>query len=439
MSDTVGHTCPVPSAHRRLMDCHDHWHAALDTYMEPDAFRLNVNSLIQALRNVTFLLQKQKAELPEFESWYPEWQGLVRDDEVMRWSVRARNRIVKESDLELNSIAKVTVALDWLRGGEKTFTIPPRWGPRDIAAMLRQKGAIAPEFEGESVLTVERRWVDRLLPEKELLNACLHAMVMITDVVRSAHQAAGVTTCDLPTRSRECVKASLDRDLECMWDEDAARVERYDLATLTPYLSRRVRIERDEKLSREAIRRYGVAPDFVNGDPISMVDLLVEVGKSVLVADGFNALFVWLFRGDKAVDLQSPVFTNQAGKMMAFQEMATRAEMLNADGILLISEIWMATGASTEQVRGRPARAGERSDRTEALQVIAAKKDGVFRSVITPFERKDSEIFFLDPISEDRAYSMPMMRPLWKVWGVDDSNFEPTTASADPSSSAPAG
>ena len=85
------------------MDCHVHWHASLDEYMEPQGFRLNLNALIQALRNVTFMLQKQKANLPDFIEWYPAWQESVKGDEVMSWVVRARNRIVKEADLELNS------------------------------------------------------------------------------------------------------------------------------------------------------------------------------------------------------------------------------------------------------------------------------------------------------------------------------------------------
>ena len=88
------------------MDCHDHWHAALDKYMEPDGFRLELNALIQNLRNVTWLLQKQKAHLPGFSDWYPKWQAAVKPNPVMGWIVKARNRIVKEADLELLSTAR---------------------------------------------------------------------------------------------------------------------------------------------------------------------------------------------------------------------------------------------------------------------------------------------------------------------------------------------
>ena len=71
--------CPVPSAHRRLMDCHVHWHAAADAYMEPESFRLNLNALIQSLRNVTFLLQSQKRDRKYSEVlWQGRWCLLLQ-------------------------------------------------------------------------------------------------------------------------------------------------------------------------------------------------------------------------------------------------------------------------------------------------------------------------------------------------------------------------
>src|ERR1039457_1902731 len=105
--------CPLHSAHRRLMDCHVHWHAAADSYMEPEEFRLNLNALIQDLRNVTWLLQKQKHELPDFGQWYPAWQRSASDDQVMRWVVSARTRVVKMGDLEMHSHALVRLSRGW--------------------------------------------------------------------------------------------------------------------------------------------------------------------------------------------------------------------------------------------------------------------------------------------------------------------------------------
>ncbi|MFJ2781268.1 hypothetical protein [Kitasatospora sp. NPDC087315] len=72
-SDDAAQPCPMPNAHRRLMDCHAQWHRLHEVYFDPHEFRLTMNSLVQNLRNVTWLLQKQKAQLVGFDEWYPRF------------------------------------------------------------------------------------------------------------------------------------------------------------------------------------------------------------------------------------------------------------------------------------------------------------------------------------------------------------------------------
>ena len=62
--------CPLTEVHRRMDDAHRLWHQALDSYFDPDAFRVALQSCIQALRTVTFLLQYQKRRIPDFDAWY---------------------------------------------------------------------------------------------------------------------------------------------------------------------------------------------------------------------------------------------------------------------------------------------------------------------------------------------------------------------------------
>ena len=49
--------------HRRLEEVHSWWHGCEAHYGDPDAFRHHLNALIQALRNVTFALQAEKARI----------------------------------------------------------------------------------------------------------------------------------------------------------------------------------------------------------------------------------------------------------------------------------------------------------------------------------------------------------------------------------------
>ena len=219
--------CPIVHAHRRLLDCHELWHAAQENYMEPEAFRLNLNSLIQGLRSVTWLLQKQKAALPDFSQWYAKWQELARQDSIMTWIVRSRNRIVKEADLELLSRASVYISLDWLNEMSMAWSMPPRYSTRQILIRLLSTQRVPPV----GVLTVERRWVDRLLPEHELLDACAHAYQLTASVIATAHVRKGVHRCDLPPRKSPCVTSELVTRPLCMLEVDETRKLHVNLQT----------------------------------------------------------------------------------------------------------------------------------------------------------------------------------------------------------------
>ena len=82
--------CPIPKTHRRLEEGHLLWHQALDNYQDPVAFRANLNASIEAFRNVTFVLQNEKAEFPDFDSWYGPRQARLKADSAAKWLHEAR-------------------------------------------------------------------------------------------------------------------------------------------------------------------------------------------------------------------------------------------------------------------------------------------------------------------------------------------------------------
>jgi hypothetical protein len=65
--------CPIQDTHSRLHQAHRLWHQVQQEYGDPDGFCTNLNALVQALRSVTFILQKEKRIIPEFDSWYEGW------------------------------------------------------------------------------------------------------------------------------------------------------------------------------------------------------------------------------------------------------------------------------------------------------------------------------------------------------------------------------
>ncbi len=70
--------CPLSGVDRRLEDVHQLWHQAEAAYFDPDGFRLAIQTAIQTLRTVTFVLQKQKVNIPNFDTWYVGWQRKLK-------------------------------------------------------------------------------------------------------------------------------------------------------------------------------------------------------------------------------------------------------------------------------------------------------------------------------------------------------------------------
>ena len=92
--------CPLPNTHSRLRQAHQLWHQTLAAYDQPEIFRANLNSTIEALRNVTFMLQNEKAVIPDFDVWYAPQQEQLKRDSVVKWLAEARTVVVHRSDLE---------------------------------------------------------------------------------------------------------------------------------------------------------------------------------------------------------------------------------------------------------------------------------------------------------------------------------------------------
>src|SRR5882762_8060466 len=90
--------------YKRLKDLRQLIYQADQTYFEPDLFRLNVNNAIQTARTVTFMIQKNKETIKDFDAWYG--RNVLEpfsQDRIMKWLKESRNHIEKEGDLDINS------------------------------------------------------------------------------------------------------------------------------------------------------------------------------------------------------------------------------------------------------------------------------------------------------------------------------------------------
>ena len=403
------------------MDCHVHWHAAADSYMEPDAFRLSLNALVQDLRNVTFLLQKQKDELPEFGQWYPSWQASAAADQVMRWIVDARNRVVHMADLEIHSRALARLSRGSADEVESELKLPPRFTTRQIMSFLLT------EIVGQvtsGIMTVERRWVDKDLPGVELLDATTYAYDHLVEVIRLAHSAPG-SECDLPARVPECVTAQLLGGLACMTTADDSRRLHVDVGSMNE-MAEGTEVIRCGDLPPDLLRqRYGTFKT-PRGDAIAQVLPQTGMAKRMLATDKKLATMAWLIRNDAVVDGIGLYFANDAGIPVGIHRLADRISRSGADGILLHTEAWWAppTGATADKA-DQPIQPSKRPDRREAIWVIGMTRDGRVAQSFTPFSRApDGTIRFERPqFTSDGSVSM--LAPIVQKWREMDAG-QPT-------------
>lgn len=398
------------------------WHAMSAAYMEPDSFRMHLNSLIQGLRNVTFMVQKQKADLAGYEEWYTKFVHDVTPKPLMRWAVKSRNRIVKESDLELLSEARIRWVANWVTKEERRFTFPPRMSSHQMLAAIFSD----PGNPRVGVVTVSRRWVDKALPDYELLHATREIFIELSRLLHTGHAAAGVTLCTMDKRDPDCVTPDISvHPLGCMDINSGLRQEHVDLEDGFGISEVEHYIMRDEQRVKEANQRYGSFSVTASG-PIEAAPQLMESARMVLRKDKCHMPMVWSYRDGKIVDMISPNFFDQNGKYLMFHRLADRVETLRADGIVLVIEAWWAPDDKRD-AQGLIIPPRDREDRQEVLHVAAATRAGERLSLLTPFSRGESgEIVFGETISgpdEELGVLGPFL-PIFERWKQMDERDE---------------
>jgi hypothetical protein len=145
------------------MDLHEDIHRVVEAYNDANEFRRTLNSAIQTARGVTFLLQKRKAKWSDFDLWYSDWQDNARTNKVLSWSVSARNRVVKEEDLNTLSQAKISYYGERLLEAEQSIEVDPRTTVDEILAQFAGLAAETPAGR-PAWIHIERRWVEDQLP-----------------------------------------------------------------------------------------------------------------------------------------------------------------------------------------------------------------------------------------------------------------------------------
>jgi hypothetical protein len=406
--------CPIPSTHRRLADAHRLWHETSDGYGEPDLFRSRLNATIQELRNVTWMLQSEQAEISGFKPWYEDQQARFRADQVMRWLHEARTHVVKRGDLKTRSIARVSVRSSWDEPPVSEFEAPPLTTIEEIAEAELNKVRLPKQLRENGILAVERRWVAVTLPEHELLEALSYAYGELMKLVTEAHEKCGTRMTAITAEPHETSRSDDPSGRPpCMVATEAQRTVVLHLGTGERMKIHEAQVEYNPDLGEEAARRYGMAKpsDPLLYDPFEWAEYVSGIARTMLLKDGHHDPLVFLFT-PSGMQLMAIPAIDQAAKYLLWERVATEVERTRATGIVAINEVW----EGTMEAVAHGVRPTHDPNRTEGLMIVAASKDRRYRVWYTPFSRRLGRIFTRRTYSADQEHPPLFLNPVLKAW-----------------------
>ena len=293
--------CPLASVDKRLEDVHNSWHKAEKSYFDPDEFRLNIQNAIQSLRTVTFILQKNKAIFPDFDTWYNPWQEKFKSDPLMKWMVDARNKIVKCGDLESKSYIRAEIIASYLNEGIRQEVEANLFSsPEQIIASI-PKNQVGDHIRKNGILCIQRRWIENSLPDYELLDAVAIAYGRIAELVHDAHTQLNL---HYPAIESDDCEDRYDRHsmggrLPCMIDHHEVRILNIKIAKGS-YVTKQTKQFMAAKNSEKTLKnRYGFIEKHFSettNNPEETAYNLFKIACELFLIDGYHITMAHLLK-----------------------------------------------------------------------------------------------------------------------------------------------
>ena len=428
--------CPIPTTHKRLLETHELWHQAANNYSNPDLFRTYLNASIQALRNITFVLQSEKHAFDAFEAWYSPWQTRMKASSVLVWAKDARTRVVKQADLDTVSTATVRL-LTWKDDELIRVPVDPATSSAAIVDHLPIVELIASATDpkcdlSSAVLEVERQWNLPDLNDSEVLDALAAAYGLLSDLVVDAHTQLRKLECIDNTVPHPSFRAVHHRSgaIPCMTETSEFRKERFSLSTGNPLVVDAVRQTTTVAAAARVATRYGMSiddrPKLLRGaDPDAVAKNLVYWSKKMLRRDRYHIRVV--FVRDGAGDWHPMGFAPSARseKHVAIRLLAQCVRKTGADAIIDVGEIWLTELKREKETQNYDV--DDLSSRGEALQVVVATRNHLLRLYITPFSRGVFGGIKLQDtrVSDEHPAALHYLYPVFKVWADQGTRVGP--------------
>lgn len=409
--------CLLYPVEKRLLECLQLFIEAKNDYFLPDKFSMRLNSCIQTLRNVTFVLQNLKNNFPEFDKWYSTKQDEMRNDSIMKWLINARNTVVKQGDLETLSILRVSIVESWLSSPVFDMQIHPFTNTNEILDKLIQNITNKNKFT-VGLLRVERRWIDSRLPDHELLESLTHVFTYLNNLVLNAHLELlnDVNRCNCSwfnTLSRTERKIP-----PCMLAQKWDRTIWINFQTGDSYTFAEYILNTPDLDENKILKHYPNILELLSKSksPINLEEeakTFFELAKQVLSTDGRHLPMVFYGFPNGSKEMKILNMKNRAEKHLIFNHIAVEVERKGIISIILVNEIWMAPA---KDYPNKYIHAVEAQNRVEGLQVIAADNSCNVISYCVTFKKDKIGKIHLGKESKEKLKSVNILEPILKVW-----------------------
>ncbi|MGB6101072.1 MAG: hypothetical protein WBG44_09365 [Comamonas sp.] len=323
---------------RRLRDLAQLLSNCGETYFLPDRFRQNINQFLQTSRTVTFIIQKNKGRIPEFDSWYKgavlqPWQA----DPVMSWAKDARNVIEKEGDLEMYSTLQVAVLYSYESDEDMIIEVTRK---ELLQASIEQllkiaRNKLPPEILVSAVLKTQRKWVANTLPGRELIQA-------LTYVYSQLYEVCSGLAAHLESELDSSVPYPTNFDPN---SNDIARVRFMKLRQPGVGQNKSVRFKADPNFKAPPALQK-LKNDFdAMPKPASLADVVSRHAKMAQATFEQYANHIPMLalydKNWRHIDFLSTAFSDQSEKYLFWRNAADRAFYLKAYAMVWTSELWI--------------------------------------------------------------------------------------------------
>jgi len=365
---------------RRLNDLGHLLKNCSSTYLDPDLFRMNTNQFLQTARTVTFIIQKNKSYIKDFDIWYKKNViDLWAQDEVMQWAKNSRNIIEKQGDLEINSTLDVSLIFSYLEEDDIKLKIGRQellnYGVKKLVRFSQKH--LPSGITDAAVVRISRNWVTKNLSNWELLHALVYVYCRHYDTHRKLCKHLQTTL------SKKLLDPAESNSIR----EEALNPYYLKLNDLNRYSIRREVIHHDSSYKPPPELMSKINEIQNNFKDINSVDSalshFLEFAAITFRDAGFHISILHLFDDNWSnVDLMTTIFADHADKYIFWRSIGERVKSQRITAIVWTSELWHRS------LKGHPSTAIKNLPITgEGLMVSVLDASGNFKQATWEISR----------------------------------------------------